>query len=819
MAIKPEFEYEDMASDFVRKSIPKLQKRLEKRFQNYTWSFGVDEDDDGFTRDCVQLEVPTVRETEPRHVQAKLTKHYGTDHPILQSRLTPTQHAESVGPQAAGNTHTHTDFRLRPMTAMAESIHEACCSDQWATAVLLLQSLPHVGDQRACREVISCCALARQWQAAIEVLAGICFLSIVPTVYSFSAAITACEKGFQWELSILLLSKMVAARVIPNLISFSAAISACEKCGEWEAACHLLSQMLEQQVVPNRISYSAGMSACEKGNAWQMALYLLSDMPAGLVPDLICFDAGISACEKVGEWETAVVLLSQMFARGLSPNEISFSASISACEKSSEWQLALHFLSQMPSATARPNQTSFNAGISACEKGGGWQVAFLLLSQMLSANVVPDNISFNGSISASEKGSVWRMGLYIFSKMPIATLVPDEISFNAGISAGEKAREWRLAPFLLSQMPKARLGPNEVTFNASISAFEAGNAWQSALGCLSAMPAAEIMPSEINYNSSISMAATSGVKLGIRRKRCDKFRSRHLKLTVHGEDVINDDFSDERWLSVEDSYWELETKTNKAGERMKNIRYLLYLRNDCTKYITKTLFEKEKQELGPAAGDDSDDDTADTRIKMIANLKEPEPRREADVYFSEEEEFSEYECEGCGSKSVNVMKKAEDRCFKVYCNDCPYVSIADMHKEAPSIRRQREIDEARARKKKEKEKKKEAEKLAIEDKVPVDLAELEEVVAGICADLLTLSLSLGLPPLQSCCGSAVMSRALVLVFAAAGIVWLAHPTGAFVPGTLRPPRTNRLPRHAEAEAAQEAPAEGLTDKSMAKETL
>lgn len=206
-----------------------------------------------------------------------------------------------------------------------------------------------------------------------------------------------------------------------------------------------------------------------------------------------------------------------------------------------------------------------------------------------------------------------------------------------------------------------------------------------------------------------------------------KLTSRHLKLTVHGEDVINDDFSDERWLSVEDSYWELETKTNKAGERMKNIRYLLYLRNDCTKYITKTLFEKEKQELGPAAGDDSDDDTADTRIKMIANLKEPEPRREADVYFSEEEEFSEYECEGCGSKSVNVMKKAEDRCFKVYCNDCPYVSIADMHKEAPSIRRQREIDEARARKKKEKEKKKEAEKLAIEDKVPVDLAELEEV--------------------------------------------------------------------------------------------
>lgn len=205
-----------------------------------------------------------------------------------------------------------------------------------------------------------------------------------------------------------------------------------------------------------------------------------------------------------------------------------------------------------------------------------------------------------------------------------------------------------------------------------------------------------------------------------------KLTPKHLTLKVHGKDVINDDFVDDRWLSPEDSYWELEAKTDKAGERIKSIRYLLYLRSDCPKYVTGSLFQKEKKQQ-PAGQDDSDDDTADTRIRTIANLKEPEPRREEDVYFSEEEEFSEYECEGCGSKSVNVMKKAEDREFKVYCNDCPYVSTADMGKEARSIRRQREIDEARARKKKEKEKKKLAEKLALQDQVPVDLAELEEV--------------------------------------------------------------------------------------------
>lgn len=207
-----------------------------------------------------------------------------------------------------------------------------------------------------------------------------------------------------------------------------------------------------------------------------------------------------------------------------------------------------------------------------------------------------------------------------------------------------------------------------------------------------------------------------------------KLTPSHLKLELHGKEVINDDFTDSRWVDTEASYWELEAKRDKAGERTKGIRYLLYLREDCPKYITGALFQNEKKAAAEAGQqDDSDDDTADTRIRQIANLKEPEPRRDEDVYFSEEEEWSEYECEGCGSKSVQVMKKAEDREFKVYCNDCPYVTAADMGKEAPSIRRQREVDEARARKKKEKERRKLAEKLAIQDQVPVDLAELEEV--------------------------------------------------------------------------------------------
>jgi len=204
-----------------------------------------------------------------------------------------------------------------------------------------------------------------------------------------------------------------------------------------------------------------------------------------------------------------------------------------------------------------------------------------------------------------------------------------------------------------------------------------------------------------------------------------KLTTSHLTLTVQQQELINEDFADTRWLGLDDSYWELATETDKAGVRKKLLKYYLYVRQDCPKYITGALFEKERSELG--LENESDDDTVDTRIRTIANLKEPEPRRDDDVYFSEEEEFSDFECEGCGSRSVQCMKKADDREFKIYCNDCPYVSVANLCKEAPSIRRQREIDEAREKKRKDKELKKKKEKLALEDEVPLDLTELQEV--------------------------------------------------------------------------------------------
>eukprot|EP00929_Paragymnodinium_shiwhaense_P040486 TRINITY_DN21139_c0_g1_i1.p1 TRINITY_DN21139_c0_g1~~TRINITY_DN21139_c0_g1_i1.p1 ORF type:complete len:295 (+),score=101.05 TRINITY_DN21139_c0_g1_i1:52-885(+) len=208
-----------------------------------------------------------------------------------------------------------------------------------------------------------------------------------------------------------------------------------------------------------------------------------------------------------------------------------------------------------------------------------------------------------------------------------------------------------------------------------------------------------------------------------------KLKPSSLDVTVQGEELFKDRFVDDKWLSTEDSYWEIETKTAEDGSRQRGLKYLLYLRHDYPKYLAGALFQSELTKLGSAKADNSEtaEDTVDARIRAVALLREQEPRRDKDVYFSDEEEWSDFECDGCGSRSVQVTKKAGDGEFKVYCNDCPYVAVANLNKEAPSLRRQQEVDEARARKKKDKERQKLLEAIAKQDALASELAALEAV--------------------------------------------------------------------------------------------
>jgi len=184
---------------------------------------------------------------------------------------------------------------------------------------------------------------------------------------------------------------------------------------------------------------------------------------------------------------------------------------------------------------------------------------------------------------------------------------------------------------------------------------------------------------------------------------------RHLTIAVDGEKVIDNDFEDAKWLNVGESYWELEVKEVKKVRR-KVLRYVLYILMDCPKYITQWLFASEKKEDDGRYVDQNEDeeDNIDDRLRLIAKMKEPEPYRDADIWFSDTEEEEERWCDGCGSTRVVVMKKHTDAKYMKYCNDCPFVSPAKEVDLPTGLLKQSEVDGKRARKKRLKARKEEA---------------------------------------------------------------------------------------------------------------
>jgi len=184
---------------------------------------------------------------------------------------------------------------------------------------------------------------------------------------------------------------------------------------------------------------------------------------------------------------------------------------------------------------------------------------------------------------------------------------------------------------------------------------------------------------------------------------------RHLTITANGEKIIDEDFEDAKWLNTGESYWELEVKEVKKVRR-KVLRYVLYILMDCPKYITQWLFASEKTEDDGRYVDqiEEEEDNIDDRLRMIAKMKEPEPYRDADIWFSDTEEEEERWCDGCGSTRIVVMKKHTDAKYMKYCNDCPFVSPAKEVDLPTGLLKQREVDEKRARKKRLKARKEEA---------------------------------------------------------------------------------------------------------------
>lgn len=203
---------------------------------------------------------------------------------------------------------------------------------------------------------------------------------------------------------------------------------------------------------------------------------------------------------------------------------------------------------------------------------------------------------------------------------------------------------------------------------------------------------------------------------------------KRLTITALGDTILDEEFADSKWLNVGESYWEIQVKEVKKVRR-KVLRYVLYILMDCPKYITQCLFKNEKLEDDGRFLDqnEEEEDFIDDRLRLIARMKEPEPYRDADIWFSETEEEEERFCEGCGSTRVVVMKKHTDFKYMKYCNDCPFVSPAKESALPTGLMKQQDIDEKRARKKRLRARKAEAKRRMEKGKEETEPDRTEEV--------------------------------------------------------------------------------------------
>lgn len=196
---------------------------------------------------------------------------------------------------------------------------------------------------------MNACLRGTQWQIALDIF-NTMFESETFNETSFNAAISACAQGSNWQVAMNLLHLLYIRGVVPSVVSYSAAITSC---GEWGRALELMEEMRRNEVLPNVVTYNSIINVCEKGLQWQLALQIFPEVEKNekISVDLILYSSVISACGTASAWLIALHLFHESQAldemMDAEAMEVATVAAITACERGCQWQFALQLLHTM----------------------------------------------------------------------------------------------------------------------------------------------------------------------------------------------------------------------------------------------------------------------------------------------------------------------------------------------------------------------------------------------------------------------------------------------------------------------------------------
>ena len=234
------------------------------------------------------------------------------------------------------------------------------------------------------------------------------------------APIGACKGGHKADKAIEVLAVMQQMGVIPDVITHNALISACGRSNkEASKAMQLFAEMKYRGLAPNVTTYNAMITKVHK---LKKAMELFGDMrQRGLIADVDTFNALISACEKGHEAESAIEVFAEMQQLGVIPDEITYRSLLSACEKGG------HIHEKAKELLTAHTQSELGRWAEACEKGQV-EKAIELFAEM---GRTPNVQTYNALIIACEEDRNKKKGMELLDEMRQLGLTPNEITYNS----------------------------------------------------------------------------------------------------------------------------------------------------------------------------------------------------------------------------------------------------------------------------------------------------------------------------------------------------------------------------------------------------
>ncbi|CAJ1411343.1 unnamed protein product [Effrenium voratum] len=196
---------------------------------------------------------------------------------------------------------------------------------RFASCLLALAQGARLGDVILHGASVSSCQKSNEWRWAVQGLARLPQLGLVPDLVVQNAGISACD---DWRRSLALMPR-TSARSRRNLVTYSSALTGKV---HWRHSLQLLAELRSRGLEAAPIVYTSIMNSLS--NRWQHAVYLTTATEL----DTVAYNAATNVCRLAAQWLQALFLARRLQDQRLQPSLLVFGWAFSA-SATTDWRL------------------------------------------------------------------------------------------------------------------------------------------------------------------------------------------------------------------------------------------------------------------------------------------------------------------------------------------------------------------------------------------------------------------------------------------------------------------------------------------------